>query len=210
MQYASFAAIAGNVEPACELHRAEARDAGRRLLGHAGESGRDVGTVLDDPGGQLGAVVDHDLGPRVCDGEQVCVELVARRAVPCVHLDPTGDERRADRVLRRARVRAGGDDMRAGVREQGGQVGRLRLQVDDDGDPPPAERPVRQPLASEPVQNGRVFGDPADPLLARRGERRIGDLGAGRGVHVRNLSGGCEYPRAHPGRASRGGEAQKD
>jgi hypothetical protein len=44
--------------------------------------------VLDDPRGQLGAVVDDDLRPRVGDGEQIRVELLARDAVCRMHLDP--------------------------------------------------------------------------------------------------------------------------
>ena len=192
------------------LHRAQPRDAGRRLLGHAREPCRDLGPVLDDPRRQLGAVVDDDLRLRVGDGEQIGVELLARGAVARVDLDPARDERGADRVLGRARVRAGGDDLRAGVGEQRRQVRGLRLEMDDDRDALPAQRPVGEPLTREPVQDGRVLRHPRDPLLALRRERRVGDLGAGGGVHGRNLSGGCEYPRAHPCRAARGGEAQKD
>ena len=177
------------------LHRAQPRDARRRLLGHAREPGGELGPVLDDPRRQLGAVVDDDLRTRVRDREQVGVELLARGAVARVHLDPARDERGADRVLGRAGVRAGGDDLRARVREQRREVGRLRLEMDDDGDPAAAQRAVGEPLAREPVEDGRVLRDPPDPLLALGGERRIGDARAGGGVHAANLSDGCRARR---------------
>ena len=171
-------------ELAGRLHRAEPRDARRRLLGHAREPGGELRPVLDDPRRQLGAVVDDDLRTRVRDREQVGVELLAGGAVPGVHLDPARDERGADRVLGRAGVRARGDHLRAGVREQRREVGRLRLEVDDDRDPPVAQRAVGEPLAGEAVEHGRVLRDPPDPLLALGGERRIGDVRAGGGVHA--------------------------
>ena len=184
------------------LHRAQPRDAGRRLLGHAREPCRDLGPVLDDPRRQLGAVVDDDLRLRVGDGEQVGVELVARGAVARVHLDPARDERGADRVLRRARVRAGGDDLRAGVGEQRRQVRRLRLEMDDDRDATARAAPRRR-AARARAGSGRASAWPPTRIRCSpcRCERRVGDLGAGGGVHGRNLSGGCEYPRAHPCRA---------
>ena len=138
MQRASFAAIAGNGEPAGGVHGAQARDARRRLLGDAGEPRRELGPVLEDSRGQLGAVVDDELGLGVGDREQVGVELLARGVVRRVHLDPARDERGADRVLRRARIRAGGDDLRSRLCEQQREVRRLRLQVDDDCDAAPA------------------------------------------------------------------------
>ena len=144
--------------------------------------------MLDDPRGQLCPVVDDDLGPRVGDGEQICVELLARGAVRGVHLDPARDERGADRVLGRAGVRAGGNDLGARSREQRREVRGLRLQVDDDGDALAGEGAVGEPLAREPVQDGRVLRDPPDPLLALGGERRVGDPGTSRGVHAANLS----------------------
>ena len=106
-------------EPSGRVHRAQACDAGRRLLGHAGERGGDRRPVLDDPRGQLAAVVDDDLGLGVRDGQQVGVERVRARAVTSVHLDPARDERCADRVLGRARVRAGGDDLARRPRRAG-------------------------------------------------------------------------------------------
>ena len=95
-----------------------------------------------------------DLGTGVRDREQVGSELLARSAVPGVHLDPPRDERGADRVLGRAWFRAGRDDLRARVREQRREVRRLRLEMDDDGDPPAAERAVGEALAREPVEDG--------------------------------------------------------
>ena len=124
----------GEREPACGVHGAQARDAGGRLLGDACEPRRELGPVLEDPRSQLGAVVDDELGFGVGDREQVGVELLARGVVGRVHLDPARDERGADRVLGRARVRAGGDDLRSRLREQQREVRRLRLQVDDDCD----------------------------------------------------------------------------
>ena len=44
--------------------------------------------------------------------------------------------------------------MRACVGEQGREISRLRLQVDDDRDAPAAQRAVGKPLAREPVQDG--------------------------------------------------------
>ena len=109
--------------------------------------------------------------------------------MPRVHLDPTGDERSADRILRRAGVGAGGDHVRAGLLQERRQVRGLGLEMHDDGNALPAERPVGEALAREPVQDGRVLRHPLDPLLAFRGERRIRDVGTGRGIHAANLSG---------------------
>ena len=164
------------------LHRSQPRDAGGRLFGHAREPGGEVWPVLDDPCRQLRAVVDDDLGKAVRDREQVGVELLPRGAVGRVHLDPSRNERGADRVLGRAGVRAGGDDLRAGVREQRGEVGRLRLQMDDDGDSTALQRAVGEAFARELVEDGRVLCDPANPLLALRSERRVGDPGTSRDV----------------------------
>ena len=186
-------------ELARRLHRPQPCDARRRLLGHAAQLCGDLWSMLDDPRSQLGAVVDDDLRTGVGDREQVCVELLARGAVRRVHLDPARDERGADRVLRRARVRAGGDHLCARVREQRCEVRGLRLQVDDDCDPLAGESSVGEPLARQPVQDGRVLRDPPDPLLAFGGERRIGDVGTGRGVHAANLS--ALDLAAGPGRA---------
>ena len=113
---------------------------------------------------------------------------LARGAVRRVHLDPARDERSADRVLGRAGVGAGCDDLRARVCEQRREVRGLRLEVHDDRDALSGEGSVGKPLARQPVENGRVLRHPPDPLLALGGERRIGDVGPGRGVHAANLS----------------------
>jgi hypothetical protein len=166
--------------------------------------------VLDDPRRQLGAVVDDDLGSRVRDREEVGVELLRRGSVPRVHLDATRHQSGADRVLRRARVRAGRDDLRARVGEQRRQVRGLRLEVDDDCDAHAVERAVREPFAREPVQDRRVLRDPPDPLLALGGQRRVGDVRAARSVHGRNLSAGSSTSARTRERVARGGEAQED
>jgi hypothetical protein len=74
--------------------------------------------------------------------------------VRAVHLDAAAHERGADRVLRRAGIRARDDDLGARVREQRREVRGLRLEVHDDGDAPSAERAVAEPLARQPVQHG--------------------------------------------------------
>ena len=177
----------GKRKPSRRVQRTQPRDAGGRLLGDAGQPLGELGPVLHDSPRELGAVVDDELRLCVGDREQVGVELLARGAGAGVNFDAARHERRADRVLRRARVGARGHDLRARVREQRGQVRRLRLQVDDDRHPPPAQGSVREPLACKPVENGRVAGDPLDALLAGRRKRRIGDAGAGGGVHVERL-----------------------
>ena len=78
--------------------------------------------------------------------------------------------------------------MRARVGEQGGEVGRLRLEVDDDRDAAPLQGAVREPLAREPVQHGGVPRHPRDPLLADGRERGIGDAGGCGGAHAANLA----------------------
>ena len=175
-------------ELARRLHGSQPCDPRRRLLGHAEESCGDLWPMLDDPRRQFCAVVDDDLRTGIGDREQVGVELLARGAVCCVHLDPACDERGADRVLRRARVRAGSDHLCARFREQRCEVRGLRLQVHDDCDTLSGESSVGEPLARQPVQDGRMLRDPLDPLLAFGGERRIGDVGTGRGVHAANVS----------------------
>ncbi len=170
------------------LHRAQPCNARGRLLGHARELRGELGPVLDDPCRQLGAVVDDDLRAGVGDREQVGVELLARGTVPGVHLDPARDECGADRVLGRAGVRAGGNDLRARVRKQRREVGGLCLEMDDDRDPAAFQRAVGEPLARQRVEDGRMLGDPLDPLLTLGSERRIGDVRAGGGVHAANVS----------------------
>ncbi len=157
----------GEREATRGLHRPEACDAGGRLLGDAREPRCELRPVLEDPRRQLGAVVDDELRLGVRDREQVGVELLARGVVGGVHLEAARDERCADRVLGRARVRAGGDDLRARLGEEQRKVGGLRLEVDDHRDPAAAERAVGEPCPSEPVQDRGVARDPLDPLLAR-------------------------------------------
>ena len=76
-------------QPSGHLHRAQPRDAGRRLLADAREPGGVLGSMLEDASRQLGAVVDHELRGGVGDREQVVGELLRRRAVRRVHLDPS-------------------------------------------------------------------------------------------------------------------------
>ena len=85
---------------------------------------------------------------RLADGalrgrrEQVALELLLRGAVGRVHLDPARDERGRDRVLRRAGIRSRGDHLGARLGKEQREVGRLRLEVDDDGDPAAAQGAV--------------------------------------------------------------------
>ena len=69
--------------------------------------------------------------------------------------------------------------------------------------------PRRRAAPREAVEDGRVARDPADPLLALRGERGVGDARAGGGVHRGESIRASRVPPRAPD-ASRGGEAQED
>ena len=114
------------------------------------------------------AVVDHELGAAVGDREQVGGELVGRDAVSREHLDAPLDERRADGVLRRERIRPGRDDLGARLAQREHEAGGLRLEVDDDGDAPARERTVREPLVEQPVEHRHVLPRPVDAPLSLR------------------------------------------
>ena len=175
-------------ELARRLHRPQPRDAGRRLLGHAARARRRPRAGARRSAPSARAVVDDDLRPGVGDREQVGVELLARGAVRRVHLDPARDERGADRVLRRAGVRAGGDHLRARVREQRREVRGLRLEVDDDGDAL-AARARRRRAARARAGSGRASASRPTGSAARpRGRATDRRCWTGRGVHAANLS----------------------
>ena len=148
--------------------------------------------VLEDPRRQLGAVVDDELRFGVRDREQVGVELLARGVVGRMHLDPACDERCADRVLGRAGVRAGGDDLRARLREQQRKVGGLRLEVDDDRDAA-AARARRPRASSERAGSGRASG--ARPTgSAARPRPRVRDRRSGSAARQRSRSANLPWP----------------
>ena len=171
---ASLAATA-ETEPPCRLERAEAGDAGRRLLAHAGEPRIRVGAVLLRAPGQLETVVDHELRRRLRDRDQVGCELVRRHAVARVYLDPARDERGAHRVLGRQCVRARSDDLRARLGEREHETRRLRLEVDDDRDAAAAQRTVAELRAPEPLEHRHVLPRPRDAPLSLRREADVGD-----------------------------------
>jgi hypothetical protein len=157
------------------LHRSQARDAGGGLLRHALEPLRELGTVLDDSPGQLCAVVDHDLRAGLGDVQQVGRELLRRRTVMRVHLDPATHERGADGILRGESIAPGGNHVGARICEQRRQVGGLRLEVHDERNALPAQRSVRQAVTRKLVEDRRVARDPLDLPLALVGERDIRD-----------------------------------
>ena len=175
-------------ELAGRLHRAEPRDARRRLLGHARQPGGELRPVLDDPRRQLGAVVDDDLRTRVRDGEQVGVELLARGAVPV--RAPRSRARRAPRRSRPGSSR-GSSPRRPPARPRPRAASRGRPSSPRGGRRRrPGGRcsaPSESRSRARAVEDGRVLRDPPDPLLALGGERRIGDARAGGGVHPLNL-----------------------
>ena len=70
----------------------------------------------------------------------------ARDAVARVNLDSVLGERGTDGVLRRERVRPGGDDLGAGGAQGEHEACGLRLEMHDDGDATTGERAVLQPL----------------------------------------------------------------
>ena len=92
---------------------------------------------------------------------------------------PCFDERGAHGVLRRERVRSGGDDVRARGAQREHEAGRLRLEVDDDGDAAAVERAVLQPLLEQAVEHRHVLPRPVDAPPSFGRERRIGDAGHG-------------------------------
>ena len=149
--------------------------------------------MLDDAPRQLGAVVDHELRRGLGDRKQVGGELVRRDTVPREHLHAALDERRTDGVLRRERVRARGDDRRAGIAQREREARGLRLEMHDDGDPPPGHGE----LGREPAKNGHVLPGPVDAPVAFGSERTVGDLGHRLRLHWRRSGRGSSVGRAH-------------
>ncbi len=144
----------GERQQTVRRERAEARDAGRRLLADTGELLEQIRPVLGHPPRQLGPVVDHELSAGLGDREQVGGELFGRRTMPRVHLDALACERSADRVLRREWVRTGGNDLGAGGTQREHEARGLRLEVDDDGHLAACERPVSEPALRAPRRTG--------------------------------------------------------
>ena len=196
LQRASFAAIAGKGRrPSASSARSRATPVVVSSLTPRQPLVRGRAGAARCAARQLGAVVDHELGAAVGDREQVGGELVGDDAVTRVHLDAALDERRADGVLRRERVRPGGDDLGAGLAQREHEARGLRLEVHDDGDALPAQAPrrraVRQRAAAAPAcaasahsmrrspSRARAIGS-AIRDTARRIRRRAGRIALGR------------------------------
>ena len=103
-----------------------------------------------------------------------------RDAVTGVNLDAVLGERRADGVLRRERVRPGGDDLGAGGAQREHEARRLRLEVHDDGDAPARKRAVLEPFLEQAVEHRHVLPRPVDAPPSFGRERRICDAGHGK------------------------------
>ena len=104
-----------------------------------------------------------------------------------MHLDAALDERRADRVLRRERIDARSDDLRARLSERKHKTGGLRLEVDDDRELAAAQRAVREALGREPVRAQACAAGPVDAAVPFGRECEVGDAraagGSGGGGH---------------------------
>ena len=146
---------------------------------------------------QLEAVVDHELRSGLGDREQIGRELGLRDAVTRVHLDAALDERGTDRVLRRERVAAGGDDLRARLLQRQHEARGLRLEVHDDGDLASLECAVTEPVAQR-RQDGHVPARPLDAPMPFGREARISDTGRGR-HKIKKIESGLSGPRSTTG-----------
>jgi hypothetical protein len=116
--------------------------------------------VCDQASDQFRAVVHDKVRARLQRVVQVALEVLVRRIVGGEDPDSPLREGRADVVLGGERVAARDRDLGPRLGEKQRQVRRFRLQVDGHRDLAPAQRAVRQLLARDLVQDGRVLGDP--------------------------------------------------
>ena len=131
--------------------------------------------VFDQASDQLRAVVHYEVGARLQRVVQVTLEVLVRRIVGGEDPDAPLREGRADVVLGGERVAPRDRDLGPRLGEKQRQIRRLRLQVDGHRDLAPAQRAVRQLLAGDLVQNGRMLGDPLYLAVSLGGERRVLD-----------------------------------
>ena len=112
MVWASLTAMTGNRSCAVGGHRAQADDAGRRLLGPGEDLGDLVRALGVEEVHEVAAVVHRQLRMRVGDGAKVGVVGVVVLAAPGERRDAVlGHERGRDVVLGRQRVAGGQDDL---------------------------------------------------------------------------------------------------
>ena len=139
-------------ELALGLERAQADDAGRRLLGAADDLAELVAALLVEHADDVGAVVHRQLRAVVDGGLDVRVVRVVVLAADGEDGDPVLlHERRGDVVLRRERVRRAEDDVGAPRGQRPREVGGLGRHVQAGGDADAVERP----LALEPLADRR-------------------------------------------------------
>jgi hypothetical protein len=132
--------------------------------------GRDSGTPVQVRARRrITPVVVSSLTPRTFAASS------GRCSMMRVDLDPPADQGGADAVVGRARVAACRHDRGARLGEQRRQIRGLGLQVDHDRDAPAAQRPVREGLPGQPVEDRRVACDPLDPPLPLVGKTDVRD-----------------------------------
>ena len=175
----------GEGEPALGLERAQADDAGRRLLGgghHVGQ--RVVARGVHQPD-HVGAVVDAEVRLGVDRGVEMAVVAVGVDPPDREHADAVvHDHRRGDLVLCRERVRGAQHDLGPRRLERAHEVRRLRRDVLTGRDP----QAVQRALLLEARANGRQHGHlPIGPLdLATPGVGQVERLDV-----VGNVAHGC-------------------
>jgi len=151
----------GVFERAVVVHRAQAVDAGRRLLAAADDGIDELGVVLVDRRDHVHPVVDRDRRLVVDDGvDGVVVVLVVDAAngvggdvLVCV-------EGRAHVVVGRQGIAAGDGDLRAAQCQQFDEIGRLGLDVHRHPDRLAGERLLGLELLAKRLEDGHMLECP--------------------------------------------------
>ena len=164
-------------EDALARHRAQPRDAGRRLLGPASHLREQLAALGVQLGDEVRAVVHGDLRTRREDGVDVGVVAVAVLALLREGRDALAhDERRRDVVLRGEGIRGAERDRRAAVAEDEHEVRRFGRDVEAGADPQIAERTLLREALADPREHRHLTRRPGDAPAAGFGEAEIGDI----------------------------------
>ncbi len=193
------------------LHRPQADDARRRLLGAGEHVSEHVLMVLMERRDHVAAVVHRDVRVVVDRGADVAVVDVVRLAVNGVDGDPVlGDQRGRDLVLGRERVRRAQEDVGAPRLQGAGQVGGLGGHVQARRDAQARERALGREALADRSEDRHLPICPLHPHDAVGREAQVVDIRRDRRAHGATIAvqgsrprWGGTWPRAGPGRPMR-------
>ena len=161
-------------ERAVALERAQADDAGGRLLGAGDHVDELLAPVRVQDADHVGAVVHRDLRLVVDRGLDVLVVGVVVLALDGEDGDVVlVDERSGDVVLRGQRVRRAQHDVRAAGLQRAGEVGGLGGDVQAGGDAVARQRLLGLEALADRGEHRHLPVGPRDPPHAFGGERQV-------------------------------------